>query len=609
MKNKIIGIFVCMLLIVTNVLSVADAVDIMINKEIKQIEDIQNQEFVPGEFIVKFTKNTEISNPSTDINNEKYQVNYIEKLFRNSENTILDNIYRLRVTEEVDILSIVKDYASLPDVVYAEPNYILRPFIIPRNTQQSVPRFINDMSSSVNTNDPDFSKQWALDNTGQVGGIPDSDIDALEVWNIEKGDPDVVIAIVDTGIDYNHPDLADNIWINEDEIPDNGIDDDGNGFVDDVRGWDFAYDDNDPLDDHGHGTHCAGIAAARSNNSIGIAGVCWNCKIMSVKTHYNFGFGYISDIAMGIIYAVDNSADVISMSFGSNKAPNLLKDVVDYAYSKDIVLVAAAGNNGVSDEFYPAAFNNVIAVAGTDNNDERMNTWDFIIKTVSNYGPWVDVAAPGEEIYSTMPTYHVFLNIWGWKKNYDYLSGTSMATPHVAGLAALLLSKYPSLSLRKVKSLICENVDRYYSKYYLGTGRINAFKALNENILPPEVPETPTGLTHGKKGEKYTYTTKTTDPQGDQVYYMWDWGDEVSIWIGPFDSGETISEDHIWIKKGNYYIKVKAKNIGGAESDWSDLFAINMPKNKVFIFNFPLLNWFFERFPNAFPLLRYLAGL
>ncbi len=229
-------------------------------------------EFVPGEFIVKLKKDTTLSMIPLIALSEKHQVYAFEKIFPNAENTILDNIYLLHVPIGSDILSIVQDYALFPDVEYAEPNGILHASSIP--------------------NDVNFSSRWSLDNTGQVffvwnghsySGTPDADIDAPEAWDIEKGSPDVVIAVIDSGIDYTHPDLATKIWNNVDEIQGNGIDDDNNGYVDDVMGWDFAYGDNDPKDGVGHGTMCAGVAAAITDNNIGMAGVCWNCKIMPVQ--------------------------------------------------------------------------------------------------------------------------------------------------------------------------------------------------------------------------------------------------------------------------------------------------------------------------------------
>ena len=212
---------------------------------------------------------------------------------------------------------------------------------------------LNSMVFSYETpNDPDFRKQWYLHNTGQIFLVntflgdtlpiwfpfrakPGIDIQALEAWDIETGSPDVVIAIPDTGVDYTHPDLAANIWNNTDEIPNNGIDDDQNGYIDDVRGWDFAYEDNDPMDDGVHGTLCAGVAGAVGNNGIGMTGVAWNCKIMPLKVWDESGWGSWENMAKAIIYAADNGADIISISAAYFEVPNVVLDAVNYAYDKE----------------------------------------------------------------------------------------------------------------------------------------------------------------------------------------------------------------------------------------------------------------------------------
>ncbi|UCD13698.1 MAG: S8 family serine peptidase, partial [Thermoplasmatales archaeon] len=296
------------------------------------------------------------------------------------------------------------------------------------------------------------------------------DIGAPEAWSIETGDPDVVIAIADSGINYSHPDLADKIWINEDEIPSNGIDDDDNGYTDDVRGWDFAYNDSDPMDGNGHGTVCAGVPGMVTNNSIGGAGVIWDCQIIPVQIANETWFGWWDDIANGIKYAADNAADIISMSFGGYVCPDIVEDAVDYAYGKGVFLCAAAHNHNTSNECYPAAFKNVTAVAATNQHDERCDEDDWGPGSGSNYGDWVDVAAPGNLIGTTSldPEFYY----------YTAASGTSLSTPMVAGLAALILSKNPVLSPDDIKSVICKNVDPYNSSEYIGTGRINAYKAL-----------------------------------------------------------------------------------------------------------------------------------
>jgi len=327
-------------------------------------------------------------------------------------------------------------------------------------------------------NDEYFNLQYSLHNTGQTGGIPDCDIDAPEAWDIETGNSDVIIAFIDSGIDYTHPDLASKIWINLDEIPGNGIDDDNNGYIDDVRGWDFYYDDNDPLDENGHGTICAGIAAAVSNNGVGIAGVCWDCQIMPLKVNGLYNTEDIPNLWIeAIYYAVDNGADIISMSLGIEYYHPQLENAVNYAYNHGVFLTASAGNQGWSDEHYPAAYENVVGVAATNDEDKRMENAG-IWSSSSNYGSWVDVAAPGENIFSTMPTYPVYLNNW-FPQNYtDGLCGTSCSAPHVAGLAALLISQNSSLSPQDLKTIICGTTDPYDSPYDLGSGRINAYKAL-----------------------------------------------------------------------------------------------------------------------------------
>ncbi len=457
-------------------------------------------------------------------------------------------------------------------------------FVMPISAVKNEVTIVDE--ASVTPNDSYFGEQWGLDNTGQTnpysgGGAPGADIDAPEAWDIETGSPDVIIAVIDCGIDYAHPDLADNIWINEDEIPDNGVDDDNNGYVDDIRGWNFLDGNNEVLDIAGHGTACAGVVAAVTDNGVGIAGVCWNCKIMTVISDTGFDDCPHEAVADGIKYAADNGADVISMSIGVYRSSDLVNDAVNYAYNKGVILVAAAGNEGRSSKLYPAGYENVIAVGATDNTDSKMDIvrWGNI-RGVSNYGDWVDVAAPGVDIYVTMPTYRVAFNdLLGVSQNYDYMSGTSFSCPHVAGIAALLLSQDPSLSNDEVRKIIRANVDPYDSNVYIGTGRVNAYKALTRYNTPPNKPEKPTGPTSGQPGTEYTYNTSTTDPLGDQIYYTWDWGDgNYSEWLGPYESGGSCEASYTWEEKGDYSIKVKAKDIYDLESDWSDPLPVSMPK-------------------------------
>jgi len=584
MKRKIVGICICMLMIVAVIVPAAGTT----NKG-NIIDDKSLMEYAPGEFIVKVKQDRTFSSPVLTALNEKHHVYAFETVFSNAEGTILDNIYLLHVSIDSDILSILQEYSSCPDVVYAEPNGI--------GTLCGIP------------NDADFSKQWYLHNTGQtfypgIHGTPDADIDAPEAWDIEKGSSAVVIAIIDTGVDYTHPDLADKIWNNTDEIPGNSIDDDQNGYIDDIRGWDFCSNDSNILDFYGHGTMCAGVAAASANNGIGIAGVGWNCTIMPIQDCNETVLLYWEADAKGLKYAADNGADIISMSWGEDySVPNIIKDAVNYAYAKGVFLCAAAGNDNANIKLYPAAFENVTAVAATDYNDVRAY--------FSTYGEWVDIAAPGHYIYSTTPTYHVVMNDppYYYTQSYSFGSGTSFSSPMVAGVAALLLSKDPSLTPDELKTLLYENVDPYNSTEYIGTGRLNAQKALAALLSPnkPPNPPTITGEAKGKIKVAIDYNFTTIDPDNDSVYYFIDWGDGTNSSIGPYLSGDLITQSHTWSKKGTYTIKAKAKDyIHSNESTWGQL-SVTMP----YSFNIPFQPFFeklFERFPHAFPILRHLLG-
>lgn len=458
-------------------------------------------------------------------------------------------------------------------------------------------------------NDPFFQDQWALHNTGQTGGIEDADIDAIEAWDIEKGSPDVSIAIIDSGIDLTHPDLVDNIWVNSDEIPDNGIDDDDNGYVDDYHGYDFTMEDDNPspLDHNGHGTVMAGVIAAMTDNEIGISGITWNCKIMPVKVVDANWTSQGNSILDGIRYAADNGAKVICMAFMMFPTPSL-RNTIDYAYEKGAVLVCSAGNFDNDRKTHPAAYDNVIAVAGTDHSDHRME--DLYesngIWVNSSYGNWVDIAAPGQHIHTTSPTYHVTLcDTWGYQLNYDILSGTTLAAPVVAGVAALVISKHPEYSPDKVMAILKANSDPYDSEYDLGVGRINAYNALMELNSEPERPNTPIGPGSGKVGEMYNFTVSSIDEDNDDLFFLFDWGDgNMSGWVGPYDSNEACVVSYNWSKKGVYEVKVKAKDEYGLESEWSDPLIVTMPKAKTII-NRPILN-FLQQHPNLFPILRQL---
>jgi subtilisin family serine protease len=306
--------------------------------------------------------------------------------------------------------------------------------------------------ASTFPNDTNFASQWGLHNTGQTGGTPDADIDAPEAWDITVGSPQVIVAIIDTGVDYNHPDLAANIWTNPGEIPGNGIDDDGNGFVDDVRGWDFANGDNAPLDDNGHGTHVAGIIAAVTNNATGVAGVSWNAKILPLKFLKSDGNGTEADAVLAINYVTmmrnrGHNIVLSNNSWGGSGVSSALQEAIQANAGSGALFVAAAGNDGVntdSSPFSPASLNvaNIIAVAATTDTDG--------LASFSNYGAaTVDLGAPGTNILST-------INGGG----YGYKSGTSMAAPFVSGVAALAYAiSPPGTGYETIKNAILNGGD------------------------------------------------------------------------------------------------------------------------------------------------------
>lgn len=334
-------------------------------------------------------------------------------------------------------------------------------------------------TSAALARDPDVT--WAEPNgrVYAVGVAPNDTFYEAQQWNLRRiglpeawmftmGDPRPV-AVIDTGVDFLHPDLTAKIWMNGDEVAGNGIDDDGNGYVDDLHGWDFVNTDAEPQDDHWHGTHVAGIAAAHTDNATGIAGVSWQSTIMPLKALDETGEGSWSPVLEAIIYAADNGVRVLNLSLGgSPDDPNLplqaIEAAVSYARSRDCLIVAAVGNSEhqPAPVLYPAALPDVLAVAATTEDD---TPWWY-----SNRGPAVDVSAPGVSIFSTTPN-----------ARYAEMSGTSMATPHVSGLAALLWAFQPSLTADEVMHIItstARDIDPVGWDERTGWGRVDASAAI-----------------------------------------------------------------------------------------------------------------------------------
>src|SRR6266566_349123 len=348
-----------------------------------------------------------------------------------------------------------------------QPPEIARTYVLEMDpsSRQNLRQILNDLKADPNVefaeedkvisvrltpNDPYFSTagSWGQ-GYDDLWGI--KKVGAPAAWDTTAG-AGVIVAVVDTGVDYNHPDIASNIWTNTKEIAGNGIDDDSNGYVDDVRGWDFigaTYTNptqgNDPIDHFGHGTHVAGTIAAVGNNGIGVIGVAWQSKVMIVKGLDDSGTGLESTLANSIFYAANNGADVISNSWAGQGTSQTIADAVDYAYNLGAVVVAAAGNNADdARNYFPANLPEVITVAATAPDDS--------IAAFSNFGSKIDVAAPGVDILSLRAAGTSL----GSPINNDYTraDGTSMAAPHVSGAAALLLSEHPEYSNEDVRQAV-----------------------------------------------------------------------------------------------------------------------------------------------------------
>jgi len=311
-------------------------------------------------------------------------------------------VQHLRLPSTVSVEEALQLYRQNPDVEYAEPNYII----------YSCQVFPND--PPFDPEDPNYGILWGLHNFGQTVGIKSgllgADINTPDAWEISTGGEEVIIAVIDSGVAYSHPDLASNMWTNpgedlwsdpNDPTTGNGIDDDGNGKVDDWRGWDFVDGNNDPMDYHGHGTHVAGTIAAMGNNGEGIAGVMWRARMMPLRSLNADGMGWVSDAIYAIEYAVERGARVINASWGTTSLSQCLLGAIQLCQDEGVLVVAAAGNSAAntdSSPFYPASYDppNIISVAATDQRDN--------LASFSNWGPsTVDVAAPGVAIYSTWP--------------------------------------------------------------------------------------------------------------------------------------------------------------------------------------------------------------
>jgi len=375
-----------------------------------------------------------------------------------------------RLPPGLSVAQAIQALAANPNILYVEPNYVIH-------------------AVTALPNDPLLGSLWGMHNAGQTGGTPGADMKALEVWQVPPGDGPVVVGVIDTGVDFNHPDLAGRRWVNPGETgldqrgrdkATNGKDDDRNGYVDDASGWDFINNDNNPMDDHGHGTHVSGTIAGNGNDGIGVIGVAGlnpSVQIMPLKFLGANGSGTDAGAVDAILYASkfldasgDNVVRLTSNSWGRSGAPSSTME--NAILTAGALFVAAAGNGSTNDVHYPAGYSapNLISVAASDSNDG--------LASFSNYSPdWVDLAAPGVSILSCLPG-----------NTYASWNGTSMATPHVSGVAALLMSQNPGLSVDDVKAQILSAVDVVpgLADKVATSGRLNAARVMGAPELPPD---------------------------------------------------------------------------------------------------------------------------
>ncbi|MEG4144760.1 S8 family serine peptidase [Microcoleus sp. Pol12B5] len=554
-------------------LNAADAIAVSIDNDrsndnggqLPPIDPVTGSQYKPGELLVKLRPGA-----SNDFLGN-FQANgeiALEDLVQSSSQfdftpSPLDRWRIVKFSSELDLLQIQENLARDPNVEAVELNY--------QGSYDFIP------------NDTRFSELWGLNNTGLEGGTSDADIDASEAWDSQTGDRRIIVAVTDSGVDYNHEDLIANIWTNSGEIPGDGIDNDGNGYTDDVRGYDLYNNDNDPSDDLGHGTHIAGTIGAIGNNRIGVTGINHNVSLIPLKIGSRIAPDLVS-ITRGIRYATTKGADVINASWNVPDSRALF-DAISEANSAGILFVAAAGNNSSNNDIrpsYPANYDlpNVISVAATDRNDQ--------LAFFSNFGAsTVDLGAPGRNILSTVPG-----------NNYGFYDGTSMAAPHVAGAAALLLAQDPTLTVAQLRNSILSTVDPLPSLAgrTVSGGRLNLRNVLNPVNRPPvlNIPFREQGLSlqPGSSPQlQFTFQNDTfIDPDpSDSLTYTADWYENVTnfewrnvsgrrspiptSWsrISPLPTGmsfdpasRTFRIDDSLQRNRNYWIRVTASDAAGA---------------------------------------------
>ncbi len=442
-------------------------------------------------------------------------------------------------------LNTISDYVKgHPGIQYIEPNHSIVIFNAP--------------------NDPFFNRLWGLHNTGQLAGLSGADISILQAWEITTGSESTTVGVLDTGIDWTHEDLAENIWQNLDEDADgdgkviewngsqwvmdegdlNGVDDDGNGYVDDIIGWDFVNNDNNPYDDNGHGTHVSGTIGARGNNDKGITGVAQQVALMPLKIFDGSGVGNIATAKEAMEYALANGADITNISWGTTQDSETMYEAFENAQNNDQLVVAAAGNNDRDNDIvpvYPASydFENIIAVAAINRHNS--------LTIFSNYGETsVDIGAPGGDIFSTLPG-----NFYGW------YSGTSMATPHITGALALALSACNSTAPAEIKNHLLNTATSLNTPNNRGVSVLNVHKFLQEVTRP---------------NAEFVYTTDglevefTAESEEEGFTYEWNFGDSAT---------QSLSENEVeyeYNESDHYTVCLTISNTCGYSTSCQNIF-------------------------------------
>jgi hypothetical protein len=449
--------------------------------------------YKPGVVLVRFANDPNATVKNAILNSTLGGGSSVKREFK-----LVTGLTQVSLPTGVSVENAVASLKQSSSILYAEPDYKLQLCAVPNDTR--------------------FGELWGMRNTGQSGGTPGADISATEAWDINTGN-NVIVAVLDTGVDYTHPDLAANMWHNPGEIAGNGIDDDGDGYIDDVYGIDTGDNDGNPMDDSavaGHGTHVSGIIGAVGNNSRGVTGVCWHVRIMAIKLYNSSGGpdtwdAFVSNAVTGIQYAKDKGAKVINASWRAYAYSQNLYDAIASARDAGIIFVAAAGNENINNDStpdYPASYNlaNIISVMATTDTDQRAS--------FSNYGlTSVDIGAPGQGILSTLPG-----------NQYASWDGTSMASPQVAGACALLLSIDPNLTYSQVKQILLDTADKTLPGLCVSGGRLNLAAAAQEaqHDTTPPTPSTAVWDIQPQATGLHTVTmraTTATDRSGVEYYF------------------------------------------------------------------------------------------